>query len=75
MFLGPRISTVFTSRWKALAWAASVCLTAYCSIPSKDGSNGAGGAVTAVAGLIGAPAANDAQSHVSPWAPTPAPAN
>jgi hypothetical protein len=34
--LGPRLTTVFKSRWRALWWAASVLLTAYCSIPSPD---------------------------------------
>ena len=30
---GPSLKTVFASRWKALWFAASVMLTAYCSIP------------------------------------------
>ncbi len=30
---GPPIKTVFASRWRALWFAASVMLTAYCSIP------------------------------------------
>ncbi|WP_353208826.1 hypothetical protein [Sphingorhabdus sp.] len=30
---GPPLKTVFTSRWRALWFAASVMLTAYCSIP------------------------------------------
>ena len=29
---------VFRSRWKALWWAAGVCLTAYCTVPSADQS-------------------------------------
>ncbi|WP_260928696.1 hypothetical protein [Novosphingobium sp. 9] len=33
---GPKIRTVFRSRWNALFWSASVLLTAYCSIPSPD---------------------------------------
>lgn len=33
---GPRIGTVFASRWKALWWGAGVLLTAYCSVPSTD---------------------------------------
>jgi hypothetical protein len=33
---GPKLGTVFASRWKALWWAAGVLLTAYCSVPSKD---------------------------------------
>ena len=31
---GPKISTVFRSRWNALFWAAGIMLTAYCSVPS-----------------------------------------
>ncbi len=33
---GPRITTVFASRWRALWFSASVLLTAYCSIPHAD---------------------------------------
>jgi hypothetical protein len=33
---GPRLTTVFASRWKALAWAGGVLLTAYCSVPAAD---------------------------------------
>ncbi|MBB3861916.1 hypothetical protein GGQ88_003206 [Novosphingobium hassiacum] len=33
---GPRLSSVFASRWKALWWAASICLLAYCSVPQPD---------------------------------------
>lgn len=34
--IGPRITTVFASRWKALWWSAGILLTAYCSVPSPD---------------------------------------
>jgi hypothetical protein len=30
---GPALKTVFASRWRALWFAASIMLTAYCSIP------------------------------------------
>jgi hypothetical protein len=33
---GPKITTVFKSRWNALFWAAGVLTTAYCSVPSPD---------------------------------------
>lgn len=33
---GPRLGTVFASRWKALWWAASILALAYCSVPSPD---------------------------------------
>ena len=35
---GPRLGTVFASRWKALWWSAAVMLTAYCSVPSAEES-------------------------------------
>jgi len=39
MFIpGPRLNTVFASRWKALAWAGGVLLTAYCSVPAAEQS-------------------------------------
>lgn len=31
-----KYQAVFTSRWKALWWAAGVCLTAYCTVPAAD---------------------------------------
>lgn len=36
MMFGPKLNTVFASRWKALYWAAGVMLTAYCSVPNPD---------------------------------------
>ncbi len=80
MFIGPKLSTVFASRWKALAWSAGVLLTAYCTVPSPDqddaNSSGVDPAVAMVSGLMGGAAPAEAESHVSPWAvnsPTPAP--
>ena len=51
---GPRITTVFQSRWKALFWSASMLLTAYCSVPSADED---------------APKPK-VEKHVNPWAKT-----
>ncbi len=31
-----KYQAVFTSRWKAAMWAAGVCLTAYCTVPSAE---------------------------------------
>lgn len=59
--LGPRLSTVFASRWKALAWAAGVLLTAYCAVPSADET-----ARQEAARAAAAQAA--ATHHKSPWA-------
>jgi hypothetical protein len=33
---GPRLNTVFASRWKALLWAGGILLTAYCTVPSRE---------------------------------------
>lgn len=33
---GPKLNTVFASRWKALWWAAMMLVTAYCSVPSAQ---------------------------------------
>jgi hypothetical protein len=43
MFPGPKLNTVFASRWKALMWAAGVLLTAYCSVPSRQETDDADG--------------------------------
>jgi len=37
---GPRLTSVFASRWKALWWSALVLATAYCSVPSADQNEG-----------------------------------
>jgi hypothetical protein len=73
MFLGPKITTVFASRWKALAWSAGVLMTAWCSIPSNDddGTKSAKVDPEVVAGLMGDSAATSADSQASPWAITP----
>lgn len=39
--MGPKITTVFRSRWNAVFWSLSVLLTAYCSVPDPDEDNGA----------------------------------
>lgn len=33
---GPRLTTVFASRWRALWFAGAILLTAYCSVPAPD---------------------------------------
>ncbi len=45
--LGPRMNSVFRSRWRAVWWSAGVLLTAYCSVPAmthKDASGAKGDA-------------------------------
>ena len=38
LFPGPKLNTLFRSRWNALLWGAGVLLTAYCSVPSQEES-------------------------------------
>lgn len=33
---GPRLTTIFASRWRALWFAGTILLTAYCSVPSPE---------------------------------------
>ena len=49
-----KYQAVFTSRWKALIWAAGVCLTAYCTVPSQEQTE--------------AQQAKLHPKHASPWA-------
>jgi len=35
---GPRLSSVFASRWRAVWWAASILVFAYSVVPSPDES-------------------------------------
>ena len=50
-----KYQAVFTSRWKALWWAAGVCLTAYCTVPSADET-------------AQQMAKHEPAHHVNPWA-------
>ena len=54
MLFGPKLNTVFASRWKALTWAGFVLLTAYCSVPEPEQPKG--------------PAKPAQVHHKSPWA-------
>lgn len=55
-----KYQNVFRSRWKALWWAAGVCLTAYCTVPAADQATRKA----------------DAQpKHANPWALDKAPAH
>lgn len=60
---GPKLRTVFASRWKAVWFAASILLTAYCSIPAPDAQQ---------ASPAQAPGpAQKAQGASNPWALKP----
>lgn len=58
---GPRLTTVFASRWKALLWSVGILLTAYCTVPSAEQTAQKEAAQTAAAQPAAAP-------HKSPWA-------
>ena len=63
LFPGPKLNTLFASRWKAIAWGAGVLLTAYCSIPSREESDQTDGATHTT----------QTTSATSPWARDPKP--
>jgi len=72
MMFGPRLTTVFASRWKALLWSASILFSAYCFVPAQgDGDSAASdnqAAVKMVEGLM--PGSRpSAEPSRSPWAP------
>jgi hypothetical protein len=63
--LGPKLNTVFASRWKALWWAGGILLTAYCTVPQKGQSNASAlgiGFLTPSSASSAAPT-----HHKSPW--------
>lgn len=66
---GPRLTSVFTSRWKALAWAASIMLSAYFFAHEAGSDNNAGDAAQ-IAAAIAPESANSAAPAPprSPWA-------
>ena len=76
MFIGPRITRVFTSRWQALFWAAGVLFSAFWMAESDKiehgGDKGVTDAVAAAAasnGVGASDSANDGAPAKSPWAP------
>ncbi|MFN3516812.1 MAG: hypothetical protein ACK4YM_06590 [Novosphingobium sp.] len=55
---GPRITQVFSSRWKAVSWSLGILMLAYCTVPAADQA-----ARHEPAGA----AAAKASPHHSPW--------
>ncbi len=75
MMFGPRLNTVFASRWKALFWAGSVMVSAYFMVPhAKEDANpaqpdpSAAEAASAVAQISGGEAPVQNAPAASPWA-------
>ena len=78
---GPKLDTVFRSRWNALFWAAFVLLTAYCSVPAPDDGSAASSAADSaeaekIAKLVATatgqkPAEKQSSHHANPWAKKP----
>jgi hypothetical protein len=60
---GPRITTVFRSRWHALVWSAGVLMTAYCT---------AGGGEMTIQQAI--KKTDKPAAHANPWARSNQPA-
>ncbi len=56
---GPKLNTVFQSRRKALIWALSILVTAYCTVPAADQARQQGADKAADAAPL---------HHKSPWA-------
>ena len=71
VMFAPKLNTVFASRWKALGWAASVMLSAYCSIPSQEETREqqATASQASIESLV-APVQQPTQTQ-SPWALDP----
>jgi len=65
MFIGPRITKVFASRWHAAFWAAGILLSAY-EFASHGGPSAADVAQVA---SIAAPDAAATPTASNPWAP------
>ncbi len=57
-----KYQAIFRSRWRALMWAAGVCLTAYCTVPSSQDDAARQQAAAQ-------------PRHVNPWALDPPRAN
>jgi hypothetical protein len=55
---GPRITTVFQSRWKAVVWSLGIIATAYCTVPMADQARQ----------HEAKKAAQTSAAHKSPWA-------
>jgi hypothetical protein len=68
--LGPRITTVFRSRWRALWFAASVLLGVYFTVPRAGDKPNADQerAVQAVAALLDQGQPAPGEHHANPWA-------
>jgi hypothetical protein len=66
---GPKITTVFKSRWNALIWAAGILMTAYCSVPSADQTKAEkAGQEHAQPHIPWIKGQKHPHSHVNPWA-------
>ena len=66
---GPKLNTVFASRWKALMWAGGILVTAYCSVPSPEETAAGDTDAQALAQALGAAPAKAAPAAPhDPWA-------
>lgn len=63
---GPRLTTVFTSRWKALFWAAGVMITAY--FTASEAKHEPSSAQPASVAATAEGAGQEGAGQTSPWA-------
>jgi hypothetical protein len=70
---GPRITTVFKSRWNAVFWSLGILTTAYCSVPSPEQDKGAVEKIgeSAARKLAGTSQERGEHPHANPWAKDP----
>jgi hypothetical protein len=70
MLFGPKLNTVFASRWKALLFAASVLFSAYCFVPTEEDGKGEADnaeAVRMAVDLAGGQAGSASGPAQDPW--------
>ena len=65
---GPKLNTVFASRWKALSWSFMVLVTAYCTIPHEGEEQAVDPATTAkIAAMVDGGAEKAPAVTGDPW--------
>jgi len=65
---GPRLTQVFASRWKALFWAVSILVSAYCFVPRQGEEKDEAQAMSLAQQVLPGNAAQAATTQASPWA-------
>jgi hypothetical protein len=70
---GPRITTVFRSKWRSLWWAVSILVGVWFTVPHRQDKSDPDTqkAAETVAALLGQQQPAQPEHHVNPWAKTP----